>query len=96
MNDATAVGNGTTIDFLTAKSFVGGLVISNGTVTGGEVSIQLSQDGTSWVTTAFFTPQTGVHFVYRNPGGAFRFWRGTIVTAITGGGSVDITFMEGH
>ena len=96
MNDATAVGNGTTIDFLSAKSFVGALIITNGTVTGGTVSIQISQNGTNWATAQFYPIQTGLSYVFNNVGGAFRFWRGTITTAITGGGSVDVTFMEGH
>ncbi len=96
MNDASAVSNGTTIDFLTARSFVGALVITNGTVTGGTVAIQISQNGTNWATAEFFSPQTGLSYVFHNPGGAFRFWRGVITTAIAGGGSVDMTFMEGH
>lgn len=96
MNDATNAGNGTTIDFLSARTLVGGLVIANGTVTGGEVAIQISQNGTNWATAEFFSPQTGVNHVFRNPAGAFRFWRAVITVAITGGGSVDVTFMEGH
>lgn len=96
MNNVSAAGNGTTIDFLSARSLVGAMVFSNGTVTGGLVSIQVSQDGTSWATVAYFSPLTGTAFTYGNPSGAYRFWRGVIVSAIAGGGSVDVTFMEGH
>lgn len=96
MNNASAAGNGTTIDFLSGRSLVGAMVFSNGTVTGGLVSIQVSQNGTDWATVTYFSPLTGTAFAFGNSAGAYRFWRGVIVSAITGGGSVDVTFMEGH
>lgn len=87
-------GNGTTVDFLNAKSNVSLFILVNGTVTAGAVDLQASQDGTNWVRVAFGSPlTTGVNQYLGMSGGAFRWFRGVIADTVTGGGSVTATLM---
>lgn len=89
-------GTGDTVDFTTAKAQVSAVLIAKGTVTGGVVLLQGSQDNSTW-SNLFWAqvPQTGGVRSHELPRGAHRYFRARIVTDITGGGSVDATFMEG-
>lgn len=89
-----AVFNGATVDFADARGRVTMVVIPSGTVTAGLVAMEASQDGTNWVTLAVVDPTFGVNQFHSNTAGAFRYWRGSIVSAITGGGNVSATLME--
>ena len=93
LSSATS-GNGTTVDFVSAKRNVATVVVVNGTVTGGIVAVQVSHDGTNWVNRDAYLPQTGVNHALEFSGGAYRYWRASILSAVTGGGTVTATFME--
>lgn len=90
----TDVGAGTTIDFTTAVSTASMVLVSNGTITGGVVSVEASHDSTNWVKLDGYQPQTGFNQSFYQKGGGFRYWRANILSAITGGGTVTVTFME--
>ena len=87
-------GAGTTIDFTDAKSKVTMVLIPSGTITGGLVTVQASQDNTNWVDLYVLDPAIPANQFYTSDSGAFRYWRGSVSAAITGGGSVTATLME--
>lgn len=87
-------GAGTTIDFTDAKARVTMVLIPTGTITGGLVQMQASQDNTNWVVVAVLDPVIRTNQFHSSSVGAFRYWRGEIVSAVTGGGSVSATLME--
>ena len=91
---ASSVGAGTTIDFVRARSRVTAVVVPSGTITGGLVTLEGSQDNTNWVNVYVFSPLTGRNEYYATTGGtSFRYWRCSVATAITGGGAVRATLM---
>lgn len=94
LTEATAVGAGTAVDFTTAVSRGTMVVVVNGTVTGGVVTLEASHDNTNWVKLEAMSPQTGFNQHLAPQRGAFRYWRANILVEITGGGSVTTTLME--
>lgn len=93
LNAATG-GNGTTVDFTTAKNIVTCVISpSKGGLT-GVVGVEASQDATVWVSmgsiTVDRTPPRSLEF----KGAAFRYWRAVVISSVAGGGSVTATFME--
>lgn len=94
LTTATAVSNGTTVDFANAKKNVTLFALVNGTVTSGVVDLQASQDGANWVRLASTgNLATGVNQYLTLDGGAFRYFRGTVSEVVVGGGSVTATLM---
>lgn len=93
LTDATS-GTGSTVDFTTAVRTVSMVVVANGTVRGGLVNMQASHDGTNWVTVGLAHMQGGENFAVNFSGGAYRYWRASVGSAVTGGGTVTATFME--
>lgn len=91
---STDVGAGSAVDFLTAKLNVSMVIVTTGIITGGLVAMEASQDGLNWVSHTVIEPMTGMNHGCDNRNGAYRYWRSSILTAITGGGSVATTFME--
>lgn len=91
---SVGVGAGDTVDFTTAKRVVTMVLVPTGTVTGGQVAMEASHDGTNWVTHQVMTPLDGSNSACNSTNGAYRYWRSSITSAITGGGSVTTTFME--
>lgn len=87
-------GAGTAIDLAKAKSSVTAIASVTGTVTSGMVEIQGSHNGTVWVTLDSLALLTGRN-QYTLVRGAFRYFRGVVVSDLKGGGSVTVTFMEG-
>ena len=85
---------GTTVDFTTAVSTVTMVIYRTGTVTGGVVVMEASQDGTNWVPVTSVSIDRGVNDHRDATGGAFRYWRANVAAAITGGGTITATFME--
>lgn len=93
LNAATG-GNGTTIDFATAKNTVTCVIgPSKGGLT-GVIGVEASQDSSIWV-------PMGSIAVDRDPprslefrGVAFRYWRAVVISNVGGGGTVTATFME--
>lgn len=86
-------GAGTTIDLTDAKSKVSFVLIPTGTITAGTVALQASQDNTNWVTLYVFDAKRSGNQFYSNINGAFRYWRGNVLTAVEGG-TVTATLME--
>lgn len=93
---AKATGAGSTVDFLAAVSRVSGVIVTVGTVSGGAVAVEASQDGLNWVTLQVHQPRTGRVIGCDNMGMAYRYYRVNILSDITGGGSVTVTFMEAN
>lgn len=88
------VSSGASADFSSGRRDVSLVLAPTGVVTGGVVAVQASQDGTNWVTLHYWVPQTGLNLAYNNTHGAYRFWRASVIAAVTGGGSVTVTVME--
>jgi hypothetical protein len=89
-------GNGSTVDFTVARSNVTMFVQVNGTVTGGVVALQGSQDGVNWVRIAASGQlATGTNQYVAQSGGAFRWFRGVVTENVAGGGTVTATLMFG-
>jgi hypothetical protein len=92
---ATAVADGTTVDYTSARSDVTLFIQVNAVVTSGVVALQASQDGTNWVRIASSGAlATGVNQFLTLSGGAFRWFRGSITETVVGGGSVTATLMH--
>jgi len=92
---ATAVADGTTVDYTSARSDVSLFIQVNAVVTSGVVALQASQDGTNWVRIASSGAlATGVNQFLTLSGGAFRWFRGSITETVVGGGSVTATLMH--
>lgn len=92
---AATTGNGTTVDWGYAKTNVSLAIIVNGTVTGGVVDLQVSQNGTDWIKiSSSATLGTGVNQQLTLSSAAFRYARGVVSTNVTGGGTVTCTLMS--
>lgn len=94
LTNASLVTNGATVDFTVPKRNVTTVVVTSGTITGGLVEMQASQDGLNWVSHTVVEPVQGVNYGVDSKYGAYRYWRANVIAAITGGGSVSATFME--
>jgi hypothetical protein len=87
LNAASAVSKGTSKDFGYAVQNISMVVTAGTGVTAGAVQLEVSQDGTNWA------PASGTPISLTQAGtvapititGAFRYARGAITTAITGG-----------
>lgn len=94
---AATTGNGSAVDFGQAVNAVSAFVLVNGTVAGGTVRLQVSQDGTNWSSfpTDLITGAlgTGVNATLNTVIGAYRYVRAQVGTNITGGGTVTVTLM---
>lgn len=90
----SGVANGTTVDFNRAVARVTMVVIPTGTITAGVVELEASQDNTNWVPMHIAIPVQGRSVAVTATWAAFRYWRGRISAAITGGGTVRVTLME--
>lgn len=87
-------GTGTAVDFSSAKTHVSAILTVNGEVTDGMVHVQASHDNTSWVHLHTFSGiTTGLNQKFEMAG-AYRYFRASVISAITGGGSVTVTLME--
>lgn len=94
LNGASAVGAGSSADFNRAVARVTMVVIPTGTVTGGVVELEASQDNTNWVGMHITTPVQADNVAVTATWAAFRYWRGRISAAVTGGGTIKVTLME--
>jgi len=94
LSGASAVSSGAAVDFTAARRNICMVVIPTGTITGGLVALEGSQDNTNWVYLTSLTPTTGQNSFQSVNEGAFRYGRASILAAITGGGSVTVTIME--
>jgi len=104
LTTVTAISNGATIDLGSAHTGITLALVPVGTITGGDVDFQLSQDNVNWITvatTAGVGITTGVN-KFMNASvvvsattdvefPAARYARGRVIATITGGGSVTAT-----
>lgn len=90
----STLGEGAPVDFLTAKWQVTMVVIPAGTVESGQVLMEASIDGINWIPQQQTTVVEGVNHGCNSVGGAFRYYRASIVAEIVGGGSVSVYFTE--
>jgi hypothetical protein len=91
---AATTGNGSAVDFGSAKANLTAAVIVNGTVTAGTVRLEGSHNGTDWIllnTSAALA--TGANQDLSKSGVAYRHARAAVGTAVAGGGSVTVTLM---
>lgn len=92
--DNVSTGTGATVDFLAAKHRVTAIVGPKGVTTGGLVEIQGSHDGTVWAVLDTVPLTSSRPFASTTAGGAFRYFRAVVISDVSGGGRVDVTFME--
>lgn len=88
------VGPGLTVDFIAPKRNVSQVILVSGLITGGLVAMEASQDGSSWVSHTVVDVSQGINLAVDNRYGAYRYWRSSVIAAVTGGGTVSTTFME--
>lgn len=93
LSAVSEAGAGSAIDLLAAVSKVSMVVAPSGTITGGAVALEASHDNTTWVQLNV-TNMDGNPRAMHGSGGAYRYWRASVVSAITGGGTVSATLME--
>lgn len=92
---SATTGTGTTVDLGTSKSNISMAILVSGTVTGGTVFLDVSQDGTNWVPFSSLTPVTNTNAKLTASDEAWRYARGRISAAITGGATITATIMAG-
>ena len=93
INAGSGTANGTTIDYGAAKANITLVVTASAGVSAGVVALEVSHDNTNWYrhTTTVTTSAPGT-LQASVTGMAFRYARGVIATAITGG-TVTCTIM---
>lgn len=93
LNAASSISSGTVVDYGSARSNFTLVVVASAGVSAGVVAIEVSQDNTNFYrhTTTVTTSAPGVSQITMT-GFAFRYARGAITTAITGG-TVTATLM---
>lgn len=90
---AATTGTGDVADFQHARGSITALVAVTGTVSGGTYAVDVSQDGTNWLSGATSSALgTGVNAA-TTVTGVYRFARVRVVSNITGGGSITATLM---
>lgn len=93
LSAASGISSGTVVDYGAAKNNFTLVVVASAGVSAGVVALEVSQDNTNFYrhTTSVTTSAPGVSQVTMS-GFAFRYARGAITTAITGG-TVTATLM---
>lgn len=94
LNGASATGEGTTVDFATAKRVVSAMIVPSATLSAGIVTIEGSMDGSNWATVRVIELTERVNAVVNLTDYALRYWRASVARTV-GGGTVRVTFMEG-
>lgn len=93
LGGVTAVGDGATIDFATAKRVVTAVIVPSAGAQNGFVLVSASQDSANWVPIAQVEVTDGRVLSYEHTNGAYRYWRASVLKRIDLG-SVVVTFME--
>lgn len=93
LNNVSAAGAGTTVDFTTAKRNVTAVLVPSATITSGVVLIEGSQDAVNWVVVKTIEMTGRTNFHVSTTGVAFRYWRANVARTV-GGGTLRATFME--
>lgn len=93
MASGGAVATGSTVDFLTAKKTVTAAITPSATLTDGIITVEASQDNVNWVVVRVVDVSARGNYAVHMQGVAFRYWRASVVRAVSGG-TVRVTFME--
>ncbi len=103
LTTATAISNGTALDFGSAARCITCVFTSSGTTSGGTVNLQVSNDNAFWINVgaalnASTFAASGAATLTTNTitatPVAFRYARAVIVSTITGGGTVSATIQD--
>lgn len=87
----SATGAGTVVDFGSAHQQITIAITASAGVSAGAVALEVSQDNTNWFRGTPVT-QSAPGVTQANQSGAWRYARGNVTTAITGG-TVSATLM---
>lgn len=87
----SATGAGSVADFGSAKQQITAAIIAGAGVTAGAVALEVSQDSTNWYRPTPIS-QTAPGVTQVTVQGAWRYARGNVTTAITGG-VISVTIM---
>lgn len=93
MNTGSAVAAGATVDFLAAKRSVSAVIIPSANLLEGVVTVEASMDDTNWVILRTVDVTGRNNYAVNHSGVAFRYWRASIIRAVSGG-TVRVIFME--
>lgn len=88
----SATGAGTTVDFGSAKQQFTLVMTTSAGVSAGAVALELSQDNTNFFRVTAVTTNTASTVFESTAAKSFRYARGNVTTAITGG-TVSATLM---
>lgn len=91
LSAASSTGAGTVADFGSGKQQITLAITASAGVSAGAVALEVSQDNVNWFRGTPVT-QSAPGVTQANQGGAWRYARGNITTAITGG-TVSATLM---
>jgi len=92
---AATTGTGTAVDFGRAQSNITMAVLVTGTVTGGVVALDVSQDAANWIQFQTNNLATNTNSKIAASSEAWRYARGRVTTNVTGGATVTCTLMSG-
>lgn len=93
LSAVSGTGAGTAVDLGAARANITMAVISSAGVSAGVVALEVSQDNTNWYrSTTTVTTNTASTVFQTSVVGAWRYARGNVTTAITGG-TVTATIM---
>lgn len=87
----STTGAGSVVDFGSGKANITLAITASAGVSAGAVALEVSQDNTNWFRGTPVT-QSAPGVTQANQGGAWRYARGNVTTAITGG-TVSATLM---
>lgn len=90
LNAVTANGNGSTIDFVCARSNITVVVTATGAPAAGTVTLQVSHDGVNWFATATTATAGATVTSGTLSNGAWRYAR-AVLSALSGGTSPTVT-----
>jgi len=89
---ASGTGAGAVTDFGSGKQNITLVVTAGAGVSAGVVALEVSQDNTNWYRSTSSLTQSAPGVTQANQGGAWRYARANVTTAITGG-TVSATLM---
>lgn len=90
LNAVTANGNGSAVDFVTARRNVSMVVSATGAPAAGTVTLQVSHDGTTWFATSTTATAGATVSSGTLSNGAWRYAR-AVLSGLSGGTSPTVT-----
>jgi hypothetical protein len=92
LNAVASTGAGAVVDFGSAKAQISLAITASAGVSAGAVALEVSQDNTNWFRITPAATQSAPGVTEATKTGAWRYARGNVTTAITGG-TVSATIM---